>query len=165
MVRNLPAMQGTWIQPLSWEDSPGGGHSNSLQYSCLENPQGQRSLSGYSPWGCKELDMTKHSTTQHRAEIKKDPTPSRASREEAIPCLFQRLVAAYTPWLVATHYSHICLCGHAAFSSSVCNISLCLPLMGISVIAFRAHLDNPGKFHLKTLNLIMSVKPFCYHLK
>ena len=23
--------------------SPGGGHGNSLQYSCLENPHGQRS--------------------------------------------------------------------------------------------------------------------------
>ena len=36
----------------------GGGHGNPLQYSCLENPHGQRSLEGYSPWGCKELDMT-----------------------------------------------------------------------------------------------------------
>ena len=24
-------------------DSPGGGHGNPLQYSCLENPHGQRS--------------------------------------------------------------------------------------------------------------------------
>ena len=39
--------------------SPGGGHGNPLQYSCLENPHGQRSLAGYSPWWrCKELDMT-----------------------------------------------------------------------------------------------------------
>ena len=29
--------------------SPGGGHSNPLQYPCLENPHGQRSLVGYSP--------------------------------------------------------------------------------------------------------------------
>ena len=29
--------------------SPGGGHGNPLQYSCLENPHGQRSLVGYSP--------------------------------------------------------------------------------------------------------------------
>ena len=28
--------------------SLGGGHCNSLQYSCLENPHGQRSLAGYS---------------------------------------------------------------------------------------------------------------------
>ena len=30
--------------------SPGGGHGNPLQYSCLENPHGQRSLLNYSPW-------------------------------------------------------------------------------------------------------------------
>ena len=38
--------------------SPGGGHGNPPQYSCLENPYGHRSLVGYSPWGCKESDMT-----------------------------------------------------------------------------------------------------------
>ena len=46
--------------------SPGGGHGNPLQYSCLENPHGQRNLVGYSPWGCKESDTTErlsiHST-------------------------------------------------------------------------------------------------------
>ena len=31
--------------------SPGEGHGNPLQDSCLENPHGQRSLEGYSPWG------------------------------------------------------------------------------------------------------------------
>ena len=30
--------------------SPGGGHGSPLQYSCLENPLGQRSLADYSPW-------------------------------------------------------------------------------------------------------------------
>ena len=29
--------------------SPGGGHGNPLQYSCLENPHGQKSLAGYCP--------------------------------------------------------------------------------------------------------------------
>ena len=38
--------------------SLGGGNGDPLQYSGLENPHGQRSMSGYSPWGCKELDMT-----------------------------------------------------------------------------------------------------------
>ena len=37
---------------------PGGGHGNPLQYSCLENPHGQRSLAGYSPRCRKESDMT-----------------------------------------------------------------------------------------------------------
>ena len=30
---------------------PKGGHGNPLQYSCWENPHGQRSLVGSSPWG------------------------------------------------------------------------------------------------------------------
>ena len=34
--------------------SPGRGHGNPLQCSCLENPHGQRSLVGYSPQGFKE---------------------------------------------------------------------------------------------------------------
>ena len=42
---------------------PGGGHGNLPQYSCLENPHGQRSLVDYIPWGCKELDVTRHTHT------------------------------------------------------------------------------------------------------
>ena len=36
--------------------SPGRGHGNPLQHSCLENPHGQRNLVGCSPWGRKRLD-------------------------------------------------------------------------------------------------------------
>ena len=39
-----------------------GGHSNPLQYSCLENLL-QRSLAGYSPWGCEESGTTE--VTEH----------------------------------------------------------------------------------------------------
>ena len=35
------------------ERSPERMYGNPLQYSCLENPHGQRSLAGYSPWCCK----------------------------------------------------------------------------------------------------------------
>ena len=51
--------------------SPVGGDGNPLQYSCLENPHGQRSLVGYSPWGCKELDTTEWLTTSTTKEISK----------------------------------------------------------------------------------------------
>ena len=45
---------------------PGGGHGNPLQYSCLENLHGLRSMASYSPWGRKESDMIERlSTTQH----------------------------------------------------------------------------------------------------
>ena len=49
-----------------WGRSSAGEHGNPLQYSCLENPHGQRSLAGYSPWGCKESDRTELlRTAQH----------------------------------------------------------------------------------------------------
>ena len=41
----------------------GGGHGNPLQYCCLENLHGQRTLASYSPWGCKELDTTEWLST------------------------------------------------------------------------------------------------------
>ena len=58
IVKNLPAMQETWIQSLGWEDPPGEGNGNPLQYSCLENFMDKRNLAGYSPWSCKESDTT-----------------------------------------------------------------------------------------------------------
>ena len=44
-------------------NAAGEGNGNPLQYSCLGNPRGQRSLVGYIPWGCKRVrhDLeTKH---------------------------------------------------------------------------------------------------------
>ena len=43
--------------------SPGEGRDYPLQYSCLENRHGQRSLVGYNPWGHKESDMTEELST------------------------------------------------------------------------------------------------------
>ena len=43
--------------------SPGGGHGNPLQDSCLEIRHGQRSLEGYSPWSRKELDKIERLST------------------------------------------------------------------------------------------------------
>ena len=42
---------------------PGGGHSNPFWYSL----HGQRSLAGYSPWGCKEWD-TPEGLSTHKGE-------------------------------------------------------------------------------------------------
>ena len=36
-IKYLPAMQETWVQSLSWEDSPGEGNGYHFHYSCLEN--------------------------------------------------------------------------------------------------------------------------------
>ena len=39
--------------------SPGEGNGNAFQYSCLENPHGQRCLVGYSPQGHTESARTR----------------------------------------------------------------------------------------------------------
>ena len=85
MVKNPPAMSWTRLKQLSGvsssnaEDmvltpglgrSPAGGHGNPLLYSCLENPHGQRSLVGYSPWGHKKSDTTEQLSTQHSIKLK-----------------------------------------------------------------------------------------------
>ena len=52
VVKNLSANEGDVrdVGSISGSGrSPGGGHGNPLQYSCLKNLQGQRSLEGYSP--------------------------------------------------------------------------------------------------------------------
>ena len=49
--------------------SPGGGHGNPLQDSCLENSLGQRSLVGYSPQGHKESDTTLQLTHMHTCKV------------------------------------------------------------------------------------------------
>ena len=52
-------------------DSSGiGGHGNPFQYSCLENPHGQRRLMGYSQWGRKSRTLLSDSAknTAHQVD-------------------------------------------------------------------------------------------------
>ena len=57
IVKNLPAMQETWVLSLGWEDTLEKGmgyHSSILDWRI----HGQRNLEDYSPWGYKESDLT-----------------------------------------------------------------------------------------------------------
>ena len=56
-VKCLPAMQETWVQSLGWED-PLGRKWQPTPVLLPGKSDGWRSLVGYSPWGCKELDTT-----------------------------------------------------------------------------------------------------------
>ena len=49
--------------------SPGGGHGNPLQYSCLENLTEPGRLHN-SPWGHKQLDTTEPRSTAYQLTIK-----------------------------------------------------------------------------------------------
>ena len=51
MVKNMPANAGDDDSIPALGRSPGGGNDYSLQYSCLENPHGQRSLVGLPSMG------------------------------------------------------------------------------------------------------------------
>ena len=44
--------------------SPGGGHGNSLQYSCLENPM-DNPMAGYRPWDHKKSNTTEATSYTH----------------------------------------------------------------------------------------------------
>ena len=64
--------------PQKWAKSLGGKipwsrkwqPDSSFQHLCLEKSHGQRSLVDYSPWGCKDLDMTESTHTHSPATTK-----------------------------------------------------------------------------------------------
>ena len=62
MVKNPPAMQETWFQSLSREDTWRREWQSTPVFLPGES-HGQRSLVGYSPWGYIELDMTEQLST------------------------------------------------------------------------------------------------------
>ena len=60
MIKNLPANAGDIREAGSIPGSgisPGGGHGNSLQYSCLENPMDREAWQA-TVQGRREPDMT-----------------------------------------------------------------------------------------------------------
>ena len=67
MVKDPPASAGDAGSIPGSRRSPGGGHGNPLQYSCLENSlegfleaRGQRSLADYSSGGHRESGTIEH---------------------------------------------------------------------------------------------------------
>ena len=77
-VGDLGSIPGLWR-------SPGGGHGNPLQYSCLESPHGQRSLVGYSPRGCKELDTTGQISTAREERKSAENFPNLGTKTHSDP--------------------------------------------------------------------------------
>ena len=62
MVKHLPAMQETWVLSLHWEDpleKRMATHSSILAWRI---PCTEKSLAGYSAWGCEVSDMTERLT-------------------------------------------------------------------------------------------------------
>jgi len=58
MVKNLSAMQETWVRSLGQEDPLEKGTATHPSIHAWRIPWTERSLEGYSPWGHKKLDTT-----------------------------------------------------------------------------------------------------------
>ena len=58
MVKNLLAMQETWVRSLGREDPLEEGMANPLQCSCLGNPMDREDWWANSPWDHKESDTS-----------------------------------------------------------------------------------------------------------
>ena len=63
--------------------SPGERNNNPLQYSCLENPHGQRSLVGCIPWDHKDSDMTEAKWHHKNRNIGKEENSWRVGSQES----------------------------------------------------------------------------------
>ena len=68
IVKSLPPKQETPVQSLGQEDPLEKGVQTTLVFLPGES-YGQRSLAGYSPWGCRELDMTERLTHNTRSMV------------------------------------------------------------------------------------------------
>ena len=85
-VKNPPATRETWVGR-----SPGGGHGNPLQYSCLGNPHEQRSLAGCRSWHCKESNTTERLSTKHHG-----PCPQWAYNVQVSPTFWEFALHHFT---------------------------------------------------------------------
>ena len=66
MVKNLPAIQETWVQSLGLEDPLGKGMATHSNIRAWRIP-GTEELGGLPSMGCKLLDMTEQLTHFHCA--------------------------------------------------------------------------------------------------
>ena len=109
-VKNPPAMWETWVRSLGWEDPPGGGHGNPLQYSCLENPMDRGAWRATVHGAAKSRSQLSTSThtfeERERTTSAGEPGTSPSSPGAGPWCRgvlsrFSRVQLFVTPWTVA----------------------------------------------------------------
>ena len=61
-VKNLPAMQETWVQSLGQEDPLEKGMATHSSVLAWRIPWTEEPTAGYSPWDCKKLDTIEQLT-------------------------------------------------------------------------------------------------------
>ena len=76
MVKNVPAVQETWVWALGQEDPLEKGMATHSSILAWRNPHRQRSLAGYSPWGHR----VRHNwVTTHSTGMEQRTTPKESS--------------------------------------------------------------------------------------
>ena len=70
----MQKMQETRVRSLGWEDPPGGGHSNPLQYSCCENPKDRGAWRAMVHGVTKSRTQLKRLSTHAHTSCRKDRT-------------------------------------------------------------------------------------------
>ena len=136
LVKNLPAVQETWVQSLGRED-PWRKEWQPTSVFLLGKSHGERSLAGYSLWGRKELDTTEQWNHHH------------GPRTEALG----ETNAAYT--LIRMFSLRNCCIIHfcclsfvtAAWTVSVCVRDVCVCLYVCSIISNPACSPPEGNRH------------------
>ena len=146
--------------------SPGGGHGNLHQYSCLENPQGQRSLVGYSPWGGKESDATERlSRVQHSTCIYHTWFVVRSTCERSMGW-FQFFTTESKTALIIFVYSNLCTCKFSFFWDNCQRVQLlcCMVIeCKLSFFFFFFFKELPSCFP-KWLDFLCCCIDFCLSL-
>ena len=95
VVKNLPANAGDMGLIPGSGRFPGEGNGNPPQYSCLGESHGQRSLAGYSPWGCKRVEHNLATKQQHLSSHRWTESKDEIYFSNDILCTFQPKIILY----------------------------------------------------------------------
>ena len=102
MVKNLPAMQETWVRSLDQENPPGKGNGDPPLYSCLENPMDRGAWQ--RPWGRKESYTTERLTLYLTREPFYPQMGFRLNHSGIFFLVFGFLVFGLKQWLCPTAF-------------------------------------------------------------
>ena len=95
VVKNLPANAGDMGLIPGSGRFPGEGNGNPPQYSCLGESHGQRSLAGYSSWGCKRVEHNLATKQQHLSSHRWTESKDEIYFSNDILCTFQPKTILY----------------------------------------------------------------------
>ena len=96
-VKNLSAVWETWVQSLGWEYLLEEG-MNPLQYSCLENPHGQRNLVSYNPGVTKsQTQLSEEAHKKHKTLLIQNAVAAWQAEDHSLRVICTLRLPFYSP--------------------------------------------------------------------